>query len=177
MIAPGVGILGAWVAAWGGIGFALVPAWWASLLVPVVWALGLGWRRQPWLTVGLFLAVGLAAGVITVGSTLPALVTVALTLWSWDLGLLWISRLQRGEPKTRRRLARAALRRSTALGAVGIAVGAGFAALPLSLPFWGLVGGAAVLWLLLVLVARGIGAAYRSGGEARGKRSSSPPIG
>jgi len=85
-----------------------------AIVVRLHAALGLARRRRPWLALGLFLAVGLAAGVA-------------------------------------------------------------FAALPLSLPFWGLIGGAAALWLLLVLVARGIGRAYRSGGEARGNRSSPTP--
>ncbi|MBC7220035.1 hypothetical protein H5T55_00875 [Candidatus Bipolaricaulota bacterium] len=175
MIVPWVGILGVWIAAWGGLGFPFVPAWWASLLVPAVWSWGLVGRKRGCLTLGLFLSVGLAAGAAFAGALIPALAAVSLALWSWDLGLLWISRLQRGEPKTARRLARAALLRSTALGAAGIAAGVGFTSLPVPLPFWGLVGGATALWLGLVLVVRGIGRAYRPG-EASGNRSSSAPI-
>ncbi|GAB4304341.1 MAG: hypothetical protein Kow0097_01140 [Candidatus Bipolaricaulota bacterium] len=174
MIVPWVGMIGVWVAAWGGLGFPVVPAWWASLLVPAVWSLGLVRRRRGCLTLGLSLAFGLAAGAAFAGALIPALAAASLALWSWDLGLLWISRLQRGEPGTARRLARAALLRSTALGAAGIAAGVGFTALPVPLPFWGLVGGATALWLGLVLVVRGIGRTYRSG-EASGNRSSSTP--
>lgn len=154
MILASIGFLGAYLTAWGGLGFPLVPAWWASLLVPAAWGMGLTLRKRGGLTAGFYLLVGLAGAVAFHGQLVIALVVTALALWIWDVGTLWLARLQRGDRGATRRLARAAVMRSTWLNAAGLGVGLGFAALRVPLPFWGLVGGAVILWLGLILVVR-----------------------
>ncbi|HPD06550.1 MAG TPA: hypothetical protein PLC08_01555 [Candidatus Bipolaricaulis sp.] len=167
-----MGILTAWLLSWGILGFTLDPWWWLSLAVPGAWALGIAFRKRGWLTLGFCLAIGLAAGLTLIAPLTGALAVVALALWSWDLGLLWISRLQRGEPEATHRLARAALLRATALCAAGFLAGVGFTWVRVSIPFWGLVGGAVALWAGGILIVRAL-RTYGSGHEASGNRSSS----
>ncbi len=172
MILASVGFLGAYVAAWGGLGFPFVPVWWASLLAPVAWGVGIALRKRGGLTTGFYLLVGLASAAALYGTILPALAAVAAALWSWDVGTLWLARLDKGDSSATRRLARAAVVRSTWLNAAGLGVGLGFAALRAPIPFWGLVGGAVVAWVGLVLLVRAL-RRYSAGGEASGNRSSS----
>lgn len=177
MIVPLVGAVASWVTAWAGLGFTLDPAWWPSLLVPGAWAVGVVFRRRGAVVTGFLLSVGLAGGVALTGRVVAALVVIAFTLWSWDLGLLWISRLAHGDPGATARLARAAVVRSTALAVVGLGVGTGFLMIRIRVPFWWLVGGTLSTWLGLMVIVRGFRRAYRSGGDASGNRSfSSGPI-
>lgn len=156
MILAAAPFLGAYLAAWGGLGFPVVPVWWASLLAPVAWGAGLALRKRGGLTAGFYLVVGLAGAVAFHGQIVIALAVTALALWSWDVGTLWLARLQRGDRGRIRRLARAAMMRSTWLNAVGLGVGLGFASLRVPIPFWGLVGGTVILWLGLVLLVRSV---------------------
>lgn len=173
MIPPLVGALGAWILAWAALGFPFDPIWWLSLLTPGVWAAGIAYRTRGCLVLGLLLSVGLASAVAFVGHRVAALGVTTLALWTWDLGLLWVSRLQRGDAESTRRLSRAALVRSTVLCFAAFLGGVGFAALRISIPFWWLVGGALGAWIGLVLIVRGFRRTYTSGGEASGNRSSS----
>ncbi len=173
MILPLVGAVGLWALAWAVLGFPLDPVWWVSLLVPGVWALGVALRARVGLVLGFLLSLGLAGGVALVSPVVGALGIASLALWSWDLGVLWVSRLQRGEAEGTRRLARAALVRSTALCAAAFLAGAGFATIRITVSFWWLVGGALAMWLGLVLIVRGFRRAYGAGGEASGNRSTS----
>ena len=175
MILAAGGVLGAWLVAWGGLGFTTDPLWWASLISPAAWAVGIAAGGRSWLTVGFYLLVGTAGGVAFAGRLEAGLAATALALWSWDLGHLWISRLRRSDPAATRRLARAAVLRSAGLCAVGLVTGVAFTAIRVPLPFWGLVGGAVAVWLGLVLIVRALGRTYHAGGEARGNRSSSSP--
>lgn len=173
MIPPSMGSLGAWILAWVALGFPFEPIWWPALLVPAAWVLGIVRRTRSWLVVGLLLSIGLAGGVAVTGHVVAALGVTSLALWSWDLGLLWISRLQHGNPESTRRLAQAALARSTALCTAAFLASAGFATIRITVPFWGLVGGALAVWVGLVLIVRGLRRAYSLGGEDSGNRSTS----
>ena len=173
MILTAVGALGGWVLSWAALGFSVDPLWWLSLLVPGAWALAIALRRSGWLALALFLSVGLAGGVALIGHVVAALGATALALWTWDLGLLWVSRLRRGDADSTRRLARAALMRSTALCTAALLGGVGFASARITIPFWWFVGGTLGAWAGLVLIVRGIRSAYGPGGAASGNRSSS----
>lgn len=175
MILTWLGIGGLWLAAWVGLGVPLDLAWWPSLIVPGAWAVGIARRRRGWLAVGFLLSVGLAIGVGFGGQPIASLVVTALALWTWDLSHLWVYYPQRGDRQATR-LARAARLRSSVLCAAGLLGGVGVSSLSVSLPFLGLVGGAIALWLGLVLLVRGVGRAYRAGGEASGNRSSSSEL-
>ncbi|HAZ27290.1 TPA: hypothetical protein DCY65_02355 [Candidatus Acetothermia bacterium] len=168
-----VGFLAAFLTAWGGLGFPFVPLWWAALLAPLAWGLGIGLRRRAGLVAGFYLLVGLAGAVALHGNVLIALGTTSLALWSWDMGALCVARRGEGETKTPPRLVWAAGIRSTWLSAAGFGVGLGFATLRVPIPFWGLVAGVVGVWAGLVLLVRALHR-YSAGGEASGNRSSSP---
>jgi len=177
VIPPLVGALGAWILAWAALGFPFEPLWWPSLLVPAAWGVGVALRKRGWLGAGLFLAVGLSGAVARTGHLAAALGVIALALWSWDLGLLWVSRLHRGDPAATRRLAWAALVRSTVLCAAAFLGAFGFATIRITIPFWWLVGGTLGAWAGLVLIVRAFRRAYSSGRDPSGNRStSSRPI-
>lgn len=173
MILALMAVIGAWALAWGGLGFLVDPLWWISLLVPGVWAAGLALRSRWTCSLGLVVTISLACGVGIAGSLSSALGVAALALWGWDVGLLWISRLQYANPEITRRLGRATLVRSTALCAASFLIALGFATIRVAVPFWWLVGAALTVWAGLVLVVRGLARDQRAGGEASGNRSSS----
>ena len=171
MILTAAGGIGGWILSWAALGFSVDPIWWVSLLVPGAWALAVALRRRGWLALALFLSVGLAGGVALMGHVVAALGATALALWTWDLGLLWVSRLRRGGADSTRRLARAALMRSTALCTAALLGGVGFASARIAIPFWWFVGGTLGAWTALVLIVRGVRSAYGPGGDASGNRS------
>lgn len=173
MILALLGTVGSYAAAWAGLGFTAEPLWWGSLIAPLVASLGAFLRHRGLLAAGLYLLVGLAAGVASVGERSLALASVALAVWGWDMGNLARARLRLGDPEKVRRLVLAAVGRSTALSLVGLGVGLGFSSLRVRIPFWGIVGGVALGWLALVLLLRAVRRAYGLGGEASGNRSNS----
>lgn len=170
------GTVGAYVAAWAGLGFTAEPLWWASLLAPIVGGLGALLRHRGLLAVGLYLLVGIAAAAGAWGTLPLALVAAALALWSWDMGNLARAGLGLADPANVRRLSFRAALRSTWLNLTGLGVALGFSSLRLALPFWGLVGATAAAWAAVVLLLRALARSYGWGGEARGNRSSSPKL-
>ncbi len=173
MILALLGAVGAYLTAWAGLGFTAEPLWWVSLVAPLVASLGALLRHRGLLAAGLYLQVGLAAGVAAVGERSLALAAVALAVWSWDMGNLARARLRLGDPRKVRRLVLGAVGRSAALALAGLGVGLGFSSLRVRVPFWGVVGGVALGWLGLVLLLRAVRRAYGLGGEASGNRSDS----
>jgi len=168
-----VGTLGAYLSCWAGLGFTLEPVWWASLVGPLLGGVGALLRHRGLLRGGLYLLVGVAAGVAARGGWAPALAAVALAVWSWDIGNLARARLGLGNPRNVRRLVLRAALRSTWLNLAGLGVALGFSSLRLALPFWGLVGATAGAWVAVALLLRALGRSYGWGGEASGKRSTS----
>lgn len=171
-----VGTLGAYLASWAGLGFTLDPLWWVSLAAPIAGGLGALLRHRGLLAAGLYLLVGIGAGVAARGFWPLALGAVALAVWSWDMGNLARASLRLGDPANVRRLAVRAALRSTWLNLTGLGVALGFSTVRLALPFWGLVGATVGAWTAVVLLLRALGRSYGWGGEARGNRSASSKL-
>lgn len=168
-----VGTLGAYLTSWAGLGFTTEPLWWLSLAAPVVGGMGGLLRHRGLLAAGLYLLVGIAAGVGARGHWALALSAAALAVWGWDMGNLARARLGLGDRQNVRRLVLRAALRSTWLNLTGLGIAVGFSSLRLALPFWGLVGATAGAWAAVVLLLRALSRSYCWGGKASGNRSPS----
>lgn len=162
------------LAGWWASGFPLNPLWALVLIAPATWVIGLalGWRRL--VALGFAANLALAAALAVTAGAVPALTVISLALFAWDLSDAWMA-LRRVPRKERRLLlGRVALRSALVAGA-SWGLGWSFTTFRFRLPFWGLVGIMALSWGLFYLLLRSIRGIY-FGGEARGKRSKSPPM-
>lgn len=175
MIPLGGAVL-AWVLSWAGLGFPLHPLWWASLVVPLAWAMGLWLGRHRLVALGLYLSVALAGAAASQRALLLGMSSVALALGAWDMALVRWARSRGGARKGPRWWVWKAGGRSALLCGTGLGLGLAFATLRLTIPFWALVGGALLAWGGLALLSRALARLYGSGGgKASGNRSSSSP--
>ncbi|MFN3347139.1 MAG: hypothetical protein ACK42E_04960, partial [Candidatus Bipolaricaulaceae bacterium] len=169
---PLVPVLLAWaslVISWGGHGFPTHPLWLLALVPLLFWIFAAHKKERRWLELGFVGLVFLAAASAARGAVAAGFGGIGFALLAWDSAdlLHW-----RGEKERLYGLAGRGLLRS------GLAVGAGcilgFVAvrLRLTLPFWGLVGVLASVWLGLWAWTHSV---QRRGGEANGNRSESGP--
>lgn len=152
--------------AWMGSGFSSAPFWAAALLPPLAFSLGRLLSRRALLSLGFLGLLALAASSALAGKIFLGLGVLGCGLCAWDLADL------KGEARTMRSRA---VRWSAAVILSGVGLGIGFSFLRLSLNFWALLGGTALGWLALRLWLTELEKSH--GAAAKGKRSSSEPMG
>lgn len=124
------------------------------LTLPALWILGTRLRAGVALTAGLYGVVGLAGWAAFSDSLWPALAAVVLALLAWDSASLALWLKQADEVRDSSRIWQGLILRSIGAGLAGSAIALGFARVELPVPFWGLVGLLAAVWLLIAALRR-----------------------
>lgn len=154
---------------WIGQGAPAHPLGLLALVPLLFWALAARKKERRWVELGFLGLVVWAAASATTGAWPAGLAAMGLALLAWDSAdlLHW-----RGEREKLQQVVRRGLLRSGLAAGTGCALAFAALRLRLTLPFWGLVGLLALLWLALWAWTHSV---QKRGGAAKGNLSESGP--